>query len=269
MSDADRQRRAVILIMMLFSAPIWLFLRSWFGIRLFVPLLGALLISPWFMPLLDALIMGQSLPDKAPDYHNAGLLIPAFALQLIALIIGAIIVRMLRIRPAHPAFAGRFVLMPGTHPTLPLELLPLAAACYAVLLGLTLPPLPIPDALLTTNLLYPLNVALAKAGLPASLDTTVALIALNDGLTIPPQPLTPSAILMLACYVLVAIDCYTNDGLLRYFDWGKRPATPTPSPVLASITRMPSQPNSELSEIFSRRNAGLKRIASPPGANDN
>ena len=263
MSDADRQRRAVILILMIFSTPLWLFLRSWFGIRMFVPLLGALLIASWLMPLFDALIMGQSLPDHAADYYDAGMLVPAFALQLVVCLIGAMLVRLLRIQTAHPTFAGRFILLPGTHPTLPFELIPLTAACYAVLLGVSLPPLPIPDLLLTTNLLYPLNETLARLGLPASLDTTVACHALADGLSIRPQPITPSAALMLGSYLLVAMDCYFNDGLLRYFDWGARPVLPKQPPIIASLGRLPSQPDTELGAIFSRRTDGLKRLAAP------
>lgn len=263
MTDADRQRRAVILILMVFSAPLWLFLRCWYGIRIFVPLLGALLIAPWFMPLFDALIMGQSLPDYAPDYYNAGLLVPAFALQLLVCLIGAILVRLLRIQPAHLGFAGRFVLLPGTHPTLPFELIPLTAACYAVLFGVSLPPLPVPDLLLTTNLLYPLNETLARLGLPASLDTTVTCHALADGLSIRPQPITPSAALMLGSYLLVTIDCYLNGGLLRYFDWGARPVLPKQPPIIARLGRLPSQPDTGLGAIFSRRTDGLKRLAAP------
>jgi hypothetical protein len=266
MTDADRQRRAVILILMVFSAPLWLFLRSWYGIRMFAPLLGALLIAPWSMPLLDALMMGQSLPDHAPDYYQAGLLVPAFALQLIVCLIGAMGVRLLRIQPAHPGFAGRFLLLPGTTPTLPFELMPLAAACYALWFGASLPPLPVPDLLLTTNLLYPLNETLARLGLPASLDTTVTCHALADGLSIQPQPITPSAVLMLGSYLLVAIDCYFNDGLLRYFDWGARPVLPKQPPVVARLGKLPSQPDTGLGAIFSRRTDGLKRLAAPQSA---
>lgn len=263
MTDADRQRRAIILILMVFSAPLWLFLRSWYGIRIFVPLLGALLIAPWFMPLFDALIMGQSLPDHAPDYYDAGMLVPAFALQLLVCLIGAMLVRLLRIQPAHPGFAGRFVLLPGTRPILPFDLFALAALCYAVWFGINLPPLPVLDLLLTTNLLYPLNEALARMGLPATLDTTIMFHAMADGLTIRPQPITPCAMLMLASYLLVAIDSYFNDGLLRYFDWGQRPVLPKQPPIIASLGRLPSQPDTELGAIFSRRPDGLKRLAAP------
>jgi hypothetical protein len=267
MSDADRQRRVVVLLLLMFSSPLWLLLRSWYGFRFLIPLAIAVIIGPYLMAYIEGLA-GNTPNNDLSDTTNAGpffsspLLYPALALQTFLSASLALYLLITAKPQTHAAFAGRFFLAPGTRNLLPIDLLAVAGLVYCYILGISLPPLAVPEPLLVTNWAASLDAPFIAAGLPApGWDSTVLAHRIADGFTLAPQPFSPAFAIMVISYVIVTIDAYSNDGLLRYFDWGPRPQAPLEKPTTASIGRMPQPSADTLGAIFARRPAALLRIS--------
>lgn len=271
MSDADRQRRVVVLLLLMFSGPLWLFLRSWYGLRFLIPLTIAVIIGPYLMAYIEGLA-GDTPNNDLSDPTNAGaffsskLLYPALALHFFLSASLALYLWIAGRPRAHPAFAGRFFLLPGTRNLLPIDLLAVTGLVYAYCYGISLPPLAVPAPLLVTNWAAWLDAPFIAAGLPSpAWDSTVLAHRIADGFTLAPQPFSPAFTIMVVSYVIVTFDAYSNDGLLRFFDWGPRPQAPLEKPTTASIGRMPQPSADTLGAIFARRSAALLRIS---GEND-
>lgn len=248
-----RKARLLVLIMIAISAPLWLFLRGWFGFRALLVIIVAGLASPYVMSFLDVLTTGHRPSPPFTQmitqrYYIPEVLIAGCLWQGALALVSALAITGLRLRPPHRGFAGSFVLTPSAAPRLPYDLLVVAAFTAILYYGFTVPPLPfaLPDAL---------------ADLPH-------VSTLAAGFTLAPQPPLLFPWPMIVCYVVLVLDSQFHHGLLRYFDEGERPPAPEPrskpsAPMVASLQRMPRRSAEDLAAVFSRRHAALKALVDP------
>lgn len=248
-----RKARLLVVVLIAISAPLWLFLRGWFGMRALLVILAAGLAAPYVMSFLDVLTTGHrpSPPFTTmitQRYYIPEVLIAGCIWQAVLALVSALAVTGLRLRPPHRGFAGAFVLTPATSPRLPWDLLVVAAFTALLYYGLTVPPLPFE--------------------LPRALAELPHAQMLAAGFTIPAQPPLVFPWPMIVCYVVLVVDAQFHHGLLRYFDEGERPAAPEPrsrptAPVVASLQRMPRSASEDLAAVFSRRHVALKALVDP------
>ncbi len=229
--------RIVYFVLLSFSAPLWLLLRSWYGPRLYFILLIASLTHPfallWFSMLLDTL----DFEDTAKQLEHwldwsTSIIILGFGIQLVIIVLQITAITISRMWRSHPAFAGSFLLWPASRRTFPFDFIGLVALAYILPLGVPLPPMTI-------------------------LDIAVAL---------PPHQIDDAAIFIATIYGLLVIDITFNNGRLRFFDSGEEPKShprikPKPANKFQTRISKTAKPSAEtLGEIFSRRDKALKDI---------